>query len=286
MSLTHLLNPNTPNNLNWADLNCNTLNANELNISDINVNVLTVNQEVDITSTSNQIKLGAVGNRTIINAMPLTTSRTYNIPDVGANSNFIISSGTQTIGGAKTFTSGATFSGGLNVETSGNLISGRSLILDKLVSGSNIVTLAPADSNKSFKFVKSVLAIPDNVATAVLSIVVPNNILSLSINVHTIASNNIFDSCASSSATCSISRFSSNVALVDVSSAYGTSQTAANTGIPVTTIAVASGSSGTANTIEIRTTVNVAGGATVSNAFLVFDCQLLDLLGATSITLQ
>lgn len=57
---------------------------------------------ITITPTSNQIVLG-VTNTTTISATAPSASRTVTIPDPGANASFVMTQGTQTISGAKTF---------------------------------------------------------------------------------------------------------------------------------------------------------------------------------------
>lgn len=57
------------------------------------------------TSATNQLILGTT-NTTTISATAPASSATYTIPDVGTSANFILSAGTQTIGGTKTFSAG------------------------------------------------------------------------------------------------------------------------------------------------------------------------------------
>jgi hypothetical protein len=57
-----------------------------------------------LSGTSNQLTLGA-GNTIILNAPTPAATRTYGLPDVGANANFVMTEGNQTINGVKTFTS-------------------------------------------------------------------------------------------------------------------------------------------------------------------------------------
>ena len=55
-----------------------------------------------LANTSNQLTLGTT-NQTIINATAPAATRTYTIPDTGANSSFVMTDGNQTINGNKTF---------------------------------------------------------------------------------------------------------------------------------------------------------------------------------------
>ncbi len=61
---------------------------------------------LSISQTFNQLILGTTRKVTITAPTPATTSRTHTIPDVGANANFIMSEGDQTLNGTKTFGSG------------------------------------------------------------------------------------------------------------------------------------------------------------------------------------
>jgi len=57
-----------------------------------------------LTNTTNQLVLGTT-NTTTLNVTAPAASRTYTIPDSGANSSFVLTDGTQTINGNKTFSS-------------------------------------------------------------------------------------------------------------------------------------------------------------------------------------
>jgi len=56
------------------------------------------------TLTSNSIIVGSQTNKATLN-YSINTARTYTIPDAGANTDFVMAAGDQTIGGVKTFTS-------------------------------------------------------------------------------------------------------------------------------------------------------------------------------------
>lgn len=80
-----------------------------------------------IEGTTNQLQLGGFGGArfyTITAPQPATSSRTLTIPDPGANANFVLSEGTATINGAKTFGNDLTISrsasGGTVLETINN----------------------------------------------------------------------------------------------------------------------------------------------------------------------
>ena len=80
-----------------------------------------------LTSTLNQLTLGTT-NQTIINATAPAATRTYTIPDTGANSSFVMTDGNQTINGNKTFSgttnlSALTPSLPLQLDASNNIIS-------------------------------------------------------------------------------------------------------------------------------------------------------------------
>lgn len=56
-----------------------------------------------LTATSNQLILGTTRTVTITAPTPATTSRTMTIPDVSNDASFVLTQGTQTISGTKTF---------------------------------------------------------------------------------------------------------------------------------------------------------------------------------------
>jgi len=60
-----------------------------------------------VSATSNQLVLGTTNTTTISATVPVA-SATYTIPDVGTSADFVLTAGTQTIGGAKTFSSSVT----------------------------------------------------------------------------------------------------------------------------------------------------------------------------------
>jgi hypothetical protein len=83
---------------------------------------------VAISNATNQLSFGTT-NTTTINAAAPSASRTYTIPDAGANASFVMSAGNQTIAGTKTFSSApvlssVTASRPLKVDGSNNVTSG------------------------------------------------------------------------------------------------------------------------------------------------------------------
>jgi hypothetical protein len=72
------------------------------------------------TNTSNQILLGNIsgGNGVMLNSVaPASGDLTYTIPDAGADASFVMTEGTQTINGAKTFTDINVTGGSVNAST-------------------------------------------------------------------------------------------------------------------------------------------------------------------------
>jgi hypothetical protein len=68
---------------------------------------LTGTAVLTIAATTNQIIFGTTNTTTVSAAAP-ASSAVYTIPDVGTTANFIMSAGTQTVGGAKTFSTAVT----------------------------------------------------------------------------------------------------------------------------------------------------------------------------------
>lgn len=85
-----------------STLNGNTTigatSANTLSV----VAVATFSSAINITPTTNQIVLGTT-NKTTISATAPAASRTYTIPDAGANADFVMTKGAKTISGDTTF---------------------------------------------------------------------------------------------------------------------------------------------------------------------------------------
>lgn len=99
------------------------------------------------TATTNQLTLGTT-NTTTISATAPAASATYTIPDVGTTANFILSAGTQTIGGSKTFSSAVTIT-----PTTNQIVLGTTntyTINATAPSTSRTITLADPGANASF----------------------------------------------------------------------------------------------------------------------------------------
>jgi hypothetical protein len=76
----------------------------------------TLTDHLTLQGINNQLrfKTGAAGNTLNINVPTITASHTYTIPDVGNSAAFVLNSGTQNIGGIKTFTDRAIFNQGIS----------------------------------------------------------------------------------------------------------------------------------------------------------------------------
>jgi hypothetical protein len=101
-----------------------------------------------INPVSNQLVLGGVsaGNTTTISATAPASSATYTIPDVGTSANFIMSTGTQTISGAKTFSSSVLFSNATPIIMNGGGSTTTTLVIAGPV-GNVIYTFPDAGTN-------------------------------------------------------------------------------------------------------------------------------------------
>lgn len=101
-------------------LNCGTINntfdivTRNLTTSSLFANTLTVTNltvsgsipSLTLSNSANQLALN-----TITLSAPSSVARTYTLPDVGANANFVLTEGNQTINGMKTFTDTPIFPG-------------------------------------------------------------------------------------------------------------------------------------------------------------------------------
>src|SRR5258706_11331419 len=79
-------------------------------IMSVGTATLSLSTSLTVTGTTNQIILGTTNTVTISSTAP-AASRTYTIPDAGGAASFVMTAGTQTIAGAKTFSSTLTMSG-------------------------------------------------------------------------------------------------------------------------------------------------------------------------------
>ena len=91
----------------------------------------TFSSGINILKTTNQLVLGSTQKTTITAPTP-ASARTYTIPDVGGNASFVMTTGNQTIGGAKTFTTGVILQ-----------VTGNQLTLRTGTAGSSIAISAP-----------------------------------------------------------------------------------------------------------------------------------------------
>ena len=121
-------------------LNNGSLNASNVLALDGSKNIITTTTPtfttMTLSNTTNQLILGTT-NTTTINADVPVASRTYTIPDSGANSTFIMSDGTKTINGDTTFTN--------SIDVSGTNVGEYNIWVDKGYTGSisNGTNIAP-----------------------------------------------------------------------------------------------------------------------------------------------
>jgi hypothetical protein len=70
----------------------------------------TFSSAVTVSAASNQLAVGSGVNLLTINGGTSAAARTYTVPDAGTSASFVMTTGTQNIGGSKTFTSALTIS--------------------------------------------------------------------------------------------------------------------------------------------------------------------------------
>ncbi len=120
----------------------NAANNADLSLTATAANYLSFNGSgIAATATTNQIVLGTT-NTTTINSTAPASSRTYTIPDAGTTASFVMTEGSQSIVGAKTFDSS-------------------SLLIKETGGGNDTVTIACANLGASRTY-----TIPDAGATA------------------------------------------------------------------------------------------------------------------------
>jgi hypothetical protein len=102
---------------------------------------------VGATATTNQIVMGT-GTTVTINAPTPAANRIYTLPDIGTDANFVLTAGTQTVGGLKTFTSTVTITPLTNQIVVGT---GTTTTLDFNVPAvSRVYSIPDAGANTSF----------------------------------------------------------------------------------------------------------------------------------------
>ena len=110
----------------------------------------TFSSGINILKTSDQLVLG-VTQKTTITAPTPASARTYTIPDVGENASFVMTTGNQTIGGAKTFTTGVILQVTGDQLTLRTGVGGNKIdITAPNISGNRIYTLPDVSGNASF----------------------------------------------------------------------------------------------------------------------------------------
>ncbi len=107
----------------------------------------TFSAAVVVNPTTNQLVLG-VTNTTTINSVAPSASRTYTIPDAGADTSFVMAAGTQTIGGAKTFSTQIIVNPTTNQLVLG--VTNTTTINSTAPSASRTYTIPDAGTNTSF----------------------------------------------------------------------------------------------------------------------------------------
>ncbi|HNI02009.1 MAG TPA: hypothetical protein PLO94_06630 [Chitinophagales bacterium] len=107
----------------------------------------TFSSAVTINPTTNQLVLGVTNTTTISSTAP-SASRTYTIPDAGSNVEFVMAGGTQTIAGAKTFSSAVTINPTTNQIVLG--VTNTTTISSTAPSASRTYTIPDAGSNVQF----------------------------------------------------------------------------------------------------------------------------------------
>ncbi len=111
---------------------------------------------VTINPTTNQIILG-VTNTVTINSTAPAASRTYTIPDAGTDSNFVLTDGTQTINGSRTFSSAVTINPTTNQLVLG--VTNTTTINSTAPAASRTYTIPDAGANSSFVLTNGTITI-------------------------------------------------------------------------------------------------------------------------------
>ncbi len=106
-----------------------------------------------LTSTGGSVVLGT-GNTVTVSRVTPAAPRTYSLQEVGADANFIMSQGIQSISGAKTFASAISISPTTNQLVLGNVGVGQTITINAPAPGANRVYSVP-DASADANFVLS-----------------------------------------------------------------------------------------------------------------------------------
>ena len=219
----------------------------------------TFSSAVTINPTTNQLVLGVTNTTTISSTAP-AASRTYTIPDAGGNVEFVMAGGTQTVAGAKTFSSAVTINPTTNQIVLG--VTNTTTISSTAPAASRTYTIPDAGSNVQFVMAGGSQTIAGNKSftgtTSTVDITSSGSINSLNMNTQNYIINGNFDvwqrgtsftSPANGTYTSDRWRFrNSSAAVVDISRdtdvpTISSSSIGSNYSIKIDCTTVASGSS-------------------------------------------
>lgn len=219
----------------------------------------TFSSAVTINPTTNQLVLGVTNTTTISSTAP-AASRTYTIPDAGSNVEFVMAGGTQTIAGAKTFSSAVTINPTTNQIVLG--VTNTTTISSTAPAASRTYTIPDAGSNVQFVMAGGSQTIAGDKTftgtTTTVDVVSSGSLNSLNMNTQNYIINGNFDiwqrgtsftSPSNGTYTSDRWRFrNSSAAVVDISRdtdvpTISSSSTGSNYSIKIDCTTVASGSS-------------------------------------------
>lgn len=219
----------------------------------------TFSSAVTINPTTNQLVLGVTNTTTISSTAP-AASRTYTIPDAGGNVEFVMAGGTQTVAGAKTFSSAVTINPTTNQIVLG--VTNTTTISSTAPAASRTYTIPDAGSNVQFVMAGGSQTIAGDKTftgtTTTVDVVSSGSLNSLNMNTQNYIINGNFDiwqrgtsftSPSNGTYTSDRWRFrNSSAAVVDISRdtdvpTISSSSTGSNYSIKIDCTTVASGSS-------------------------------------------
>lgn len=152
-SLGFIENGNFVGNIEAKQLSCKNLYSPSLGGDTSITGDLEVSGTLSVTSTTNQLILGTT-NTTTINSVAPSADRVYTIPDAGGAASFVMTLGTQTVGGNKTFTGSTILDSALSITPTTNQIvlgtTNTTTINSTAPSASRVYTIPDAGGAASF----------------------------------------------------------------------------------------------------------------------------------------
>lgn len=229
---------------------------------------------ITLQNATNQLQLGNpafLSPTTIISAAAPAATRTVTIPDAGANSNFVLSQGSQTVAGAQTFSSAVTIT-----PTTNQLVLGTTnttTLSATAPSASRVVTLPDPGANDSVAYLAATQSLSAKTVTG------PANVVNLTTTASVTAGQSgttFYIAAAGSAYTVSLPAVAAGLRykFISTSSSLAAAVTIAATAAVVQGIVIAGDATAVASCAPIaaKTNVILGTGSKIGDA-LLYECD-------------